>query len=178
MSYFGNFSTHKVVEMNQSTGLRIGHMVAQTPFVKGVKQLDSLDNGYILALDTAKDELKLAAGNESRLFIHFTEEHMPIMNAGLKYFTVPFIKGAKADGSEDYCYPRAIALYENDTWTTNNFAGDQPEAATVATIDKGQFVIDKAAPATTGHLFIAKPTTLPDGKTDAVQFTYVGYKGV
>lgn len=174
MSYFGNFSTHKVVEMNQSTGLRIGHMVAQTPFVKGDETLDSLDNGYILALDTAKDGLKLAVGDENRIFIHFTEEHMPIMNAGLKYFTVPFM----GEGKTAYCYPRAIALYENDTWTTNNFVGEQPEAETVAAVINGQFVIDKTGAANTGHLFIAKPTTLPDGKTAAVQFTYVGFVGV
>ena len=112
MSYYGNFTTHKVVEMNQSTGLRTGHMVAQTRLdVVG----DSFDNGYILALDVTKDALKLAEGTESRVFIHFTEEYQPIMKAGLKYFSVPLMKDADGD---KYCYPRAIALYENDAWTT------------------------------------------------------------
>lgn len=172
MSYYGKFTTHKVVEMNQSTGLRIGHMVAQTPFVKGEQELDSLDNGYILGLDTAKDELKLAAGTESKLFIHFTEEHMPIMNAGLKYFSVPFM-GA---GETAYCYPRAIAIYENDAWTTDNFSGDFAEGKTTAWAVVKDGVLDlKATQPASGHIFLAKKTTLPDGVTDAAQFIYVGH---
>lgn len=174
MSYYGNFSAHKVVEVNQSTGLRTGHMVAQTKFLKRTFEGDSLDNGYILALDVAKNELKLSDGTEETLFMHFTEEHMPIFNhRGLKYFSVPFMKGAEEDGSEDYCYPRAIAIYTNDTWTTDNFKGELPETGYAqATVDEGQLTIGEV---TSGKpVFLVRRVTLPDAQTPAGEFIYVG----
>lgn len=170
MSYYGNFTTHKVVEMNQSTGLRTGHMVAQTRLV--VAEGESFDNGYILALDVAKDELKLAVGTESRVFIHFTEEYQPIMKAGLKYFSVPLMEDAD---KAKYCYPRAIALYENDAWTTDNFTGDFAASGTTwAEVKDGVLTLKSAKPEAGKHIFLAKKTTLPDGVTDAAQFIYVG----
>lgn len=178
MSYYSNFGTHKVVEVNQSTGLRTGHMVAQTPFLRGALTGEGLDNGYILALSSTADQLVLA-DNAKHIFMHFTEEHMPVLSrsAGLKYFTVPYIKGEEADGSEDYCYPRAIALYTNDTWTTDNFTGDLPEAGVLAwaTVEKGQLKIVATEPdAGTDHVFKVVATTLPDAVTPAGQFTYLG----
>lgn len=168
MSYYGKFTTHKVVEMNQSTGLRTGHMVAQTRL--DVEEGDSFDNGYILALDVTQDALKLATGNESRVFIHFTEEYQPIMKAGLKYFSVPLMEDADKN---KYCYPRAIAIYENDAWTTDNFDGEFEEGTKWAQIVDGVLTLTKTQP-TKGHVFLAKKTTLPDGVTDAAQFIYVG----
>ena len=175
MSYYGNFSAHKVVEVNQSTGLRTGHMVAQTKFLKGTFEGDSLDNGYILALDVAKNELKLSDGTEETLFMHFTEEHMPIFNhRGLKYFSVPFMKGADKDGKEDYCYPRAIAIYTNDTWTTDNFTGTLPEAGAYAqaTVTDGKLNI--TTPTEGQPVFLVRKVTLPDAQTPAGEFIYVG----
>ena len=158
MSYYGNFTTHKVVEMNQSTGLRTGHMVAQT-------RLD-------VALDVTKDALVLAKGTESRVFIHFTEEYQPIMKAGLKYFSVPLMEDADKN---KYCYPRAIALYENDAWTTDNFTGDFAASGTTwAEVVDGVLTLKDAKPEAGKHIFLAKKTTLPDGVTDAAQFIYVG----
>ena len=173
MSYYGNFSAHKVVEVNQSTGLRTGHMVAQTKFLKGSLQGDSLDNGYILALDVAKNELKLSDGTEETLFMHFTEEHMPIFNhRGLKYFSVPFMKGA--DGEDAYCYPRAIAIYTNDTWTTDNFSGDLPKAGEYAqaTVTDGVLTIGEVAAGK--PVFLVRRVTLPDAQAPAGEFIYVG----
>lgn len=178
MSYYSNFGTHKVVEVNQSTGLRTGHMVAQTPFVKDASLTgDGLDNGYILALSSTADELVLADG-ANHIFMHFTEEHMPILgrSAGLKHFTVPYIKGEKEDGTEDYCYPRAIALYTNDTWTTDNFKGNLPAAGemALAKVVKGELTMLGAEETAEGHVFKVVATTLPDAVTPAGQFTYLG----
>lgn len=182
MSYYGNFSVHKVVEPNQSTGLRTGHMVAQTKFLKGELQADSLDNGYILALDVVENKLKLSDGTEETLFMHFTEEHMPIFNhRGLKYFSVPFMKGAAEDGSEDYCYPRAIAIYTNDTWTTDNFDGTLPTAGTYgqATVADGQLtMVTETNPLVEGQpVFLVRQVTLPNAQTPAGEFIYVGKAG-
>ena len=179
MSYYSNFGTHKVVEVNQSTGLRTGHMVAQTPFLKNSLDGEGLDNGYILALSSTADELVLAASDAKHIFMHFTEEHMPVLgrSAGLKYFTVPYIKGADEDGKEDYCYPRAIALYTNDTWTTDNFKGDLPAAGELAwaTVEEGQLkIVEVGEDPLTGHVFKVVATTLPDAVTPAGQFTYLG----
>lgn len=173
MSYYGNFTTHKVVEMNQSTGLRTGHMVAQTRLVVKDESANSFDNGYILALDVTKDELKLAVGNESRVFIHFTEEYQPIMKAGLKYFSVPLMEDADKN---KYCYPRAIAIYENDAWTTDNFTGEfaAEGATTWAEVENGVLKLRATQPEDGKHIFLAKKTTLPDGVTNAAQFIYVG----
>lgn len=175
MSYYGNFTTHKVVEMNQSTGLRTGHMVAQTRL--DVTSGNSFDNGYILALDVTKDALKLAEGNESRVFIHFTEEYQPIMKAGLKYFSVPLMERVEGQNTVKYCYPRAIAIYENDAWTTDNFNDEDgwaKEGTTWAEVVDGVLTLTDEKPEAGKHIFLAKKTTLPDGVTEAAQFIYVG----
>ena len=167
MNIFGQLAKHKVVEANNLNGLRNGHMVAQAKFDKKESGLDYLDNGHILALDN-KGELVLAGAGESAYFLHYSEEHIKFLDsASLNMFTVPL------DGD---AYPRAIALYEGDTFTTDNYdAGSADVNYPAAGEYKGVTVVDGVL--TLGAVAkgepIAKAATLPSGQK-AIQVTWKG----
>lgn len=183
MSFLDNFKTHKVLEVNKSTGIRIGHMLAQTPFVKPATGIaaESVDNGVLFTLNDNGSVKVAAAADTNPLFIHYTEEMQTLgfLN-GLKYFTLNYEYG---EGAAAYCYPRLIALYSGDTYTTDNFsvttsgvAGEKPANASeyaFALVKDGAFEVYKAVPAGyTGHVFTAVASTLPDG-SDAIEVSYV-----
>ena len=119
MNFINQLTVHKIVEPNKLTGLRTAHMVAQAPY-RQVAAETYLDNGNILFLDTAA-ELVLVDGTGAQLkqpFLHYTEELMNGPVLGTKYFTVDLDDTL---GADPVCYPRAIALYEGDEFTTNNY---------------------------------------------------------
>lgn len=114
MNFINSLTKHKIVEPNKLAGLINGHMVAQAPFRDAVNLY--LDNGAILFLDE-KAELVLGSDAEARKkqpFLHYTEELLNGPVNGSEFFTVDIENGL--------CYPRAIALYEGDEFTTNNFS--------------------------------------------------------
>lgn len=164
--FIGFYYIGKVVEMNQSTGLRNGHIVDQTKlFLKNTRE-KYFDNGFILALDTTKNELKLSDGTESDLFIHFTEEYyaIPEIYKKLDKFSLKV---------KEFCLPRAVALYTGDTWTTNNFEGEfTSNQLHWATVNNGKLTITSEQP-TQGHYFLAFAATLPDGETPSATFIFV-----
>lgn len=166
---FKYFPEYSVVELNQSTGLRTGHMIAQTPMSGTDGQV--LENGAILSLSKA-GALGLAAATDQEIFLHYTEEHMPgYTGASAKYFAVPFENGV--------CYPRAIALYSNDRFTTNNYelaSNVELDDAKFATVVDGKLTLAATAPASgTAPLFKVSKTTMPDGSV-GVHFVYLGVK--
>lgn len=158
MNILSQLKDHKVVEANNLVGLRTGHMVAQAKF-DNADELDYLDNGYILELDN-KGELVLSSGENAVQYLHYSEEHIKFLDsASLDMFTVYLDKDA---------YPRAIALYDGDTFTTDNFAGDlEEEGYTAVTIEDGVLTLDGEA----GNGPIAKAAYLPSGKA-AIQVTW------
>lgn len=180
MNILKHLPTHKVLEVNLSVGLRISHMLAQMPFAKpatGVAK-DFIDNGLLFEMDSKTGAVALADNTATgQLFIHYTEELMNSIVSGFKYFTVEYDANGVA-------YPRLIALYSGDTYTTDNFVittkttdGAVAPANTseynYAIPKAGQFEIFKTLPTThTGHVFKAKATTLPDG-TAAVEVMFV-----
>lgn len=170
MALLDNFTEHKVLEANLSTGLRTGHMLAQHPFAKptsGVAK-DYIDNGLLFTLGTDGVLALAQATTVEPVFIHFTEE-LQVLNflSGRKYFTVEYEENGVA-------YPRCIALYVGDTWTTDNFveySGTEKPASQedykFAIVSAGQFAVCKSVPASyTGHVWkVNEVTMLPGGQT-------------
>lgn len=163
MNIFDSLKGHKVVEANNLTGLRNGHMVAQTAFDNSTAAKEDLDNGFILEIN---DKGLLALTNATKgAFLHYSEEHMKFLdNAPLEMFTVTL---DKTDAAKSY--PRAIALYEGDTFTTDNFTGKAPAADEV----KGITVVEGLL--TVGEVVAGQPiatlSALPNGK-EAIQVVW------
>ena len=155
MNILSQLKGHKVVEVNKSTGLRIGHMEAQAKFDKKGYDKDFLDNGHILALN-ANGDLQMAGAEETTYFLHYSEEHIKILNsASLYMFTVDLTNDA---------YPRAIALCEGDVVTTDNFLGKVTEEAHQVKVVNGVLTLgEKVADDYKGP--IAKAGVLPSGKS-------------
>lgn len=176
MNFLNALTAHKIVEVNNLVGLRSGHIVAQAPY----RQVDAetyLDNGNILFLDTAA-ELVLADHADAILkqpFLHYTEELMngPVM--GTKYFTVDLDETLGVDA---VCYPRAIALYEGDEFTTSNFETRLTLASGTkyfGVVGANNIIeIVDAVPVTAyeGPLFVAEKDTLAAGDA-AVHLTLI-----
>lgn len=167
MNFINQLSKHKIVEVNRLTGLLSGHMVAQAPYHTAAA---TFDNGAIMFLD---DAAKLVLGNNAAAqmnqpFLHYTEELLTGPVSGLEYFTVDVVDGV--------CYPRAIALYEGDQFTTNNIAGTIPAANVkkFAWLVAGVLTIADTKPGTgyKGPLFVVEKDTLPAGQP-AVRLTLV-----
>lgn len=164
MNFINSLAKHKIVEINKSVGLLNGHVVAQAPY-RQVAAETFLDNGWIMFLDDAA-ELVIDAGHKAQPFLHYTEELMTGPVIGAEYFTVDL--DDVLDGDK-VCYPRAIALYEGDEFTTNNFVFDTAVTWTngkFAILDaNGQLMVVAAIPTTAyeGPLFAAKKEVLPVG---------------
>lgn len=168
MNIFEQLGGHAIVELNQSTGLRTGHLVAQAKFAN-TENMKELDNGYILALNE-KGELRLAGADETAYFLHYSEEHIKYLDtASLDMFTVPL----KANGKDVDAYPRAIALYEGDVFTTDNFEGE-PESGKYykVKLTDGKLELDGEVDGLYNGP-VAVLSSLPAGQT-AVQVTWRG----
>lgn len=165
------FPTHKVVEINLSTGLRTGHMLAQHAYKDAVNAY--LDNGCFFRMSKAAADEVVLADNANAIgpyFLHYTEELLTngIVDA-YKYFAVELEDGV--------CYPRCIALYAGDTFTTDNYTGTLSGCKFAIVGTNGVVELKSSLPTTisggyTGPLFQAVASTLPDGSA-AVQLTVI-----
>ena len=170
MNFINSLTKHAIVEINKSVGLLNGHVVAQAPY-RQVADETFLDNGWIMFLDDAA-ELVIDAGHKAQPFLHYTEELMTGPVIGAEYFTVDL--DDTLDGDK-VCYPRAIALYEGDEFTTNNFvfasgvafgAGSGETEGLFAVLNgDGKLEVRAAAPTSSyeGPLFKARKEVLPVG---------------
>ena len=148
----------KVVEVNNLTGLRNGHMLSQfaadESLATTVNGNKFIENGVIVSL--SKDG-KIVPYAEGTMFIHYTEELNTFIDE-LQYFAVPV---------EDETYIRCIALYTGDTFTTNNVVAGEGSYGKVV---GGKINITNSAE---GAQFIVKKSTLPNGE-EAYECTYCG----
>lgn len=154
----------KVLEPNNLTGLRNGHVLAQMPAAEGLASVTVgttrfVENGVIACLDAEGKVGNYVAGHQP--FVVYNEELLTVI-PGNKYYATPV----------DEEYPRGVALYVGDTVTTNNYAlgtaGKLADAKYAKVVD-GIVTLQTAADNAT--MFIATPSTLADG-TPAVELTY------
>lgn len=166
MNILNLFTAHKVVEINLSTGLRTGHMLAQHAYKNSSATF--VDNGNFFRMSKANANEVVLADNANAVgpyFLHYTEELLTNgLVDGLKYFTDEIVDGV--------CYPRCIALYAGDTFTTDNYTGTLTGNSGFATVGtNGVLALTASYPSSpTGPVFQAVKSTLPDG-SPAVEFT-------
>lgn len=176
----------KVVEPNNLVALRSGHIIAQAKledadYLTGSTTAEFVENGVILFLDIdgqlkTKNKIDAATVNLVPL-LHFTEELMTGPMTDLKYFAVGF--------DNHIAYPRALALYVGDSFTTNNYviATENPVIANAdckyAIVNaNGVLEASKTFPVAAvadyyGPIFSVVPNYLPDGVTAALEFTVI-----
>jgi hypothetical protein len=172
-------TTFKVVEINNVVALRTGHILAQhelpkAKFLGGSETY--VQNGEIVFLGV---DGKLATRNQLadnavidnlKPFLIFNEELMTGPYTDLKYFAEVF------DG--DVAYPRALALNVGDTFTTDNYvlvSGTSFAQGLYAIINaNGKLEVRKDLTVDyVGPLFAVVGSTLPDGITNAYEFTVI-----
>lgn len=152
--------TFKVLEVNNLTGLRNGHILSNMKAdAATVSGKNYLENGIILGLN-ADGTVGNYTSSHKQAFVHYTEELLTF-SSELKHFAEPIVDGV--------VYPRCIALYVGDTFTTNNYAGSITGDG-YAKVVNGVLTLQAEA---TGANFKATVSTLPDG-SDAYEFLYIG----
>lgn len=176
MDIFKQLKGHAVVELNQSTGLRTGHVIAQQAYAsktavnaKG-ETVNYLDNGLLMVLN-GKGELELATDLTGSVYIHADEEHIKFFdNASYDMFTLLLDDAEKT-------YPRAVALYEGDKFTTDMFkAASALEQDVYYAITVANGVIQVGAEAEATHVGpVAKLDALAVG-TEAVEVLWRGVR--
>lgn len=148
----------KVVEVNNLTGLRNGHMLSQFAADEALATTKNgnkfIENGVIVSL--SKD-CKIVPYAEGTMFVHYTEELNTLLDEA-QYFAVPV---------EGDTYIRCIALYTGDTFTTNNVVEGEGNYGKVV---NGIINIVNSAE---GAAFAVKASTLPNGDA-AYECTYIG----
>lgn len=168
MSILNLLTPHKVVEINLSVGIRTGHMLAQHAY-KPTDGSTTVDNGLFFRMSKANPDEVVLADDENAVgpyYLHYTEELITHgLSTALKYFAV--------DVKDGVCYPRLIALYSGDTFTTDNFTGDLGTAKFASVGAKGVLSLSATMPTTEGPVFQVVKSTLPDGVTAAAQCTVI-----
>jgi len=170
--------TFKVVEPNRLTGLITGQVLSQFQATEAIKQdnvdagVTYLENGVILGLN---GDLTLGAfdsDTHKQALLHFTEELNTFLSGNNKF--------AVEEDQDGELYPRAIALYVGDSFTTNNFALEDGaalpasnETGLAAVVDGKITVLADTTALSETPIFSVESSTLPTGE-DAVRVTYLG----
>lgn len=168
MSILNYLPTFKVVEINRSTGLVTGHVLSQfvlkstAAIINTTNGIDFLENGFIVGLNNDLEVDVFNPATHAQPFLVYVEELNELMD-GLKYYATQ----EDADGD---IYPRAIALFVGDAFTTNNYTTST--TPTHAKVTAGVLVMQDAADA--DSLFAVEASTLPDGSAVAYKFIYLG----
>lgn len=157
--------TFKYMEVNDLVGLRSGHMLSQIPADAAITKVSKgdakfIENGLIVGLSATGTVENFDKSKHSVMFVHFTEELNTVVDE-LKYFALEAPDGEKA-------YPRCVALYVGDTFTTTNYDGTL-NTAKYAKVVAGVPTLQTAADDDTA--FIATPSDMPNGD-EAVELTF------
>lgn len=159
----------KIVEINRSTGLVAGHVLAQfqleedSNLTEAYGGVDYLENGFIVGLGADLELAPYDADTHAQPLLVYTEELTTFFD-GLKWYAT------KADEEDGYIYPRVIGLFVGDVFTTNNYAGTYVAQAFAKVVD-GVLTLQTTADGYT--LFAVEESTLPTGEL-ALRFVYVG----
>ena len=169
----GFLPTFKVFEVNNLTGLRNGHMLSQMKADANIasvvfgknpntnEDMKWVENGIIVGLNSDGTIGNYDASKHAQPFVHYTEEILSFLPE-LNLFACPIEDGV--------VYPRCIALYVGDAFTTNNYKGTiEGNGDGYAVVENGVLKLQASAE---GAMFKATASTLPDGST-AYEFLYV-----
>ena len=169
MSILNYVPTFKVIEMNRSTGLVMGHVLSQnlggtvlTSNTTAAPGYTFIENGIVVGLSNDRTIENFDPEKHAQPFIVFTEELNTYLDA-LKYFATEVV--------DRVVYPRAVALYNGDAWTTNNYSGTYTNQK-YAKVVNGVITLQAAADAYT--LFAVEDSSLPSDGSQALRFTYIG----
>lgn len=167
-----SYDVFKVVEINNSLALRTGHVVAQQPLAKAdleapVSKVGYLDNGFFFKLDI-NGNVKAPTAGIGPMYLGYNDALLDLReNYGLLQ------DFAEAFDDDDLVYPRLVALYPGDVFTTNNFAGTVPAEGVAASafvaVATGLLTIGATPGGYVGPIFSVKRSTLPDGETLAIE---------
>lgn len=159
----------KIVEINRSTGLVAGHVLAQFPLADDAELkvtyggVDYLENGFVVGLGADLELAPYDAAVHAVPLLVFTEELNTFFD-GLKWYAT------MQDEDDDRIYPRVIGLFVGDAFTTNNYAGTYSTQAFAKVVDG---VLTLQATADGDTRFAVEESTLPTGEL-ALRFVYVG----
>lgn len=159
----------KLVEINRSTGLVMGHVLAQFPLDPGFAgiiddyEYDMVENGFIMGLGSDLEVDEYDPARHAQPFLLYTEELNTFFD-GLKWYATG------ADEEDGIIYPRLVGLYPGDSFTTNNYEGTYVNQRFAKVID-GQVSLQDVANEFT--LFAVQESTLPTGDL-GLRFTYIG----
>lgn len=154
-----------VVELNLSTAHLIGHVIAQSPAkadsIATVEKngYEFVENGVIVGLGADGYLANYDKNTHSQPCLVYTDELITGPFDSLNQFAHEVVN--------DEVYVRALPLYLNDSFTTNNCSGQGQYAKVVDGILTLTNTWDADA------LFLAKATTLPNREA-AYEFTFVG----
>jgi uncharacterized repeat protein (TIGR02543 family) len=168
MGILNYLPTFHAVEINRSTGLVMGHVLSQNEAGADLTLVtksgyDFLENGVIVGLSNDRTIENYDFEKHSQPFLIFSEELNDFMS-GLKYF---------AQEETDEFYPRAVALYPGDAFTTNNYSGVFGLNTAFAKVVNGILTLQNTADDYT--LFAVNLSSMPADSSTAVQFIYLGY---
>ena len=160
----------KIVEINRSTGLVAGHVLAQFPLADdaGLEVtyggVDYLENGFIVGLGAGLELEPYDAADHAQPFLVYAEELNTFFD-GLKWYAT------MEDEEDGIIYPRALGLFVGDAFTTNNYAVGGASDPAYAKVVNGVLTLQDTADGDT--LFAVEESTLPTND-DAFRFIYVG----
>jgi len=159
----------KLVEINRSTGLVMGHVLAQFPLDPGFAgiisdyEYDMVENGFVMGLGSDLEVDEYDPARHAQPFLLYTEELNTFFD-GLKWYA------NGADEEDGIIYPRLVGLYIGDSFTTNNYEGTYTNQKFAKVID-GQVSLQTIANEQT--MFAVEESTLPTGDL-GLRFTYIG----
>ena len=165
----------KVVELNLSTAHLIGHVIAQAPaYVEAAGKATKIasveksghtfiENGVIVGLDLDGNLSNYDATIHKQPCLVYNDELITGPIDSLDQYAHYVEKTAEA------AYVRALPLYLNDTFTTNNYAGSLTDVC-YGKVVNGIVTLSSSKE---GAIFLGKKTTLPNRET-AVELTYIG----
>jgi hypothetical protein len=162
----------KLVEINRSTGLVMGHVLAQFPLDPGFAgiiddyEYDMVENGFIMGLGSDLEVDEYDPARHAQPFLLYTEELNTFFD-GLKWYA------NGADEEDGIIYPRLVGLYLGDAFTTDNFDGTYTNQK-FAKVVGGKLTLQATKDADT--MFAVEESTLPTGD-EALRFVFIGVFG-
>ena len=163
-------SKYAVVELNKVAGVRTGEIISQYKMADGVEQLE---NGMLVAVDHAKEEIKLPTDKTDVVYLHASVEKL-YDGEGRNQFVA----------KKDSFLPRLYKLCVGDTFETN--AVDHEKGAISALASAITETAGFGVPDATGNIKFVdaldetevvalkaiKVVTLPNGEA-GIKFTVI-----